>query len=308
MIIIGLKSAGIGNCMFQYAAARALAVKNNTIVKIDISELNISNQLGSHVDSTEKQFQLFNNSIGVFNIEYEFADNKEVKKFRGWGNGKLLTNKIKRKLRRLLNHYPKSYFKEKTIHKYQPELLSYNGDTYLDGTLINPNYFKGVEQILRRELVFRTEPIGKNLDISEQISSCESVSIHVRRGDYCNTSQTANIYPVYGLEYYKKAIDIINKKIISPKFFIFSDDIEWVKEEFGFISNSCIVDHNSIENGAEDMRLMSQCKHNIITNSTFSWWGAWLNTNPDKIIIAPKKWRNDSIDTSDLSMNQWYNI
>ena len=81
MIIIGLKSAGIGNCMFQYAAARALAVKNNTIVKIDISELNISNQLGSHVDSTEKQFQLFNNSIGVFNIEYEFADNKEVKKF-----------------------------------------------------------------------------------------------------------------------------------------------------------------------------------------------------------------------------------
>lgn len=304
MIIIGLKSAGLGNCMFQYAAAKSLAIQNDTIVKFDVINLN-KQQMPFERETNSKITDLLKSSIGVFNVNYKIANKIEVEKFKGWIEDRRISSRIKKKIRNITKYYPVSYFREKRIHEYDSTFFDNTKDTYLEGTFINPKYFENVADVISKEFRFKSQSIRKNKDLLEEIQLCNSVSIHVRRGDYVNNKCTRNIYPVYGIDYYKKATQIISKKTSNLKFFIFSDDIKWVKDNFNFFKNSTIVDHNGINKGYEDLRLMMHCKHNIITNSTFSWWAAWLNTNTNKIVIVPRKWRNDDIDTSDLLLDSW---
>ncbi len=124
-------------------------------------------------------------------------------------------------------------------------------------------------------------------------------------GDYVN-------HPIHGgictMDYYQQAIDIMKSKIVNPKFFIFSNDIEWCHSHLK-LADAVYITGNKGENSYRDMQLMSMCKHNIIANSSFSWWGAWLNNNPDKIVIAPAKWFNDpKINTRDLIPDDWIKI
>ena len=134
-----------------------------------------------------------------------------------------------------------------------------------------------------------------------------AVSVHVRRGDYVNNKNANAFHGVCSPEYYRKAIELIAKRVDSPKYFVFSDDIEWVKEHIEipnavFVSQKDIADH-------EELVLMSKCKHAIIANSSFSWWGAWLNANPNKLVIAPKQWVSDSrVNTVDAIPAEWVRI
>lgn len=151
-------------------------------------------------------------------------------------------------------------------------------------------YFKKNENTIRKDFTFKNKPTGNNLKLLKKIKSLDSVSIHVRRGDYANDKKTNKFHGILSAKYYKKAIEVISGKVKNPVYFIFSDDIEWCKDNFRYLDKVFFVEGNIGNKDYEDMRLMSNCKHNIIANSSFSWWGAWLNVNPDKIVIAPKKW------------------
>lgn len=159
------------------------------------------------------------------------------------------------------------------------------------------NSFKFNEQRLNQE----TRRIAKSLG-GEGVT----VSIHIRRGDYLSDAFASGFGNCCPLEYYRKAINFMNEKFHDPLFLIFSDDMEWVKENL-ILRNAIYVNHNKNIDSWQDMYLMSKCKHNIIANSTFSWWGAWLNDNDDKIVIAPKRWWS-TIDNDDVVPESWIRL
>ncbi|MDD2505652.1 MAG: alpha-1,2-fucosyltransferase, partial [Bacilli bacterium] len=135
-----------------------------------------------------------------------------------------------------------------------------------------------------------------------------SDSLHVRRGDYVLNSTTNKVHGTCGINYYNKAIDIVTKENPEAVFFVFSDDCDWARNNLKINHEKYFIDFNGKENCHEDIRLMSLCKHNIIANSSFSWWGAWLNNNKNKIVVAPKKWFNVKINTKDLVPENWIKI
>jgi len=142
----------------------------------------------------------------------------------------------------------------------------------------------------------------------QKIKEKNSVSLHIRRGDYLTMQKAIDTIGVCPLDYYDKAIREITRKIKNPTFFIFSDDINWVKENLKTNSPTIFVSGGKLKD-YEELILMSKCKHNIIANSSFSWWGAWLNNNPNKIVIAPKKWFKDtSKNTRDLIPESWLKL
>ena len=161
------------------------------------------------------------------------------------------------------------------------------------GLYQSENYFKQIENTLRQEFTLKDALSATAQLYANQITQEQnSVSIHIRRGDYILNKETNSYHGTCEIDYYEKAIQHIESKIQSPTFFIFSDDIEWAKENLK-IEGALYVSNPSLTE-CEELILMSKCKHNIIANSSFSWWGAWLNTNPEKINIGPLKWFNDS--------------
>ena len=158
----------------------------------------------------------------------------------------------------------------------------------------NEKYFITTANTIRNEFVLKDNLSNEGLNWKNKIeNSGNSISVHIRRGDYVNNPVTKAYHGTCSPEYYEKAISYISDKVQDPSFFVFSDNLAWVKKNISFntyavfyVSESGVPDH-------EELFLMSRCTHNIIANSSFSWWGAWLNPNPSKIIIAPKKWSNN---------------
>ena len=148
------------------------------------------------------------------------------------------------------------------------------------------------------EFSIKYPPSFQNRELSRKIESHESISLHIRRGDFVQDSKTHQFHGACSLDYYNRCIEYVSEKTNNPHFFVFSDDPHWAKENLRQDISTTIVENNSGFKAYEDLQLMSQCKHNIIANSSFSWWGAWLNANPDKIVCAPKQWfRNKLMDT-----------
>lgn len=157
------------------------------------------------------------------------------------------------------------------------------------GTWQSPKYFTHARQEVLQTFTFRESMISSySADILQKINNLNSVSLHIRRGDYLS-GKYDGLLLCCQLDYYKRAILYMETHLQNPVFFCFSDDIEYVRQNFKG-DNFVFVDGNQGDNSWQDMFLMSRCRHNIIANSTFSWWGAYLNLNPDKIVIAPKKW------------------
>jgi hypothetical protein len=180
---------------------------------------------------------------------------------------------------------------------------------YLDGYWQSENYFKKTEEIIRKEFTLK-KPLGEKgrKQAAEITKNPFSVSLHVRRGDYASSEKVKKTIGLLPLNYYEEAIKKIVAQIPNAHFFIFSDDISWVKEHLHvslphrYISSVDIPDY-------EELILMSLCKNNITANSSFSWWGAWLNTNPTKVVIAPKKWFADKkLDSKELIPSSWITI
>ncbi len=160
------------------------------------------------------------------------------------------------------------------------------GSYYISGCFQSMRYFKDIFNEIARDFTLKIPLNAKNSKTLEKIRSCESVCLHVRRGDYLKPD-IINLIGIVGLDYYKRAIEFISQRVSNPKFFVFSNDIAWARDNLGI--EAVFVDWNDQENYF-DLELMRNCKHNIIANSTFSWWGGALNENPHKIVIAPKVW------------------
>lgn len=272
---------GHSNQMFQYAIARSLSLRHNVPFVMDDTWFSAT----AEVD-TPRVYEL-----GVYNI---------IEKFAHPG----LTFKIKQKLG-LAQRYSEQGF------KFSSEIFDSKEDVYLTGFFQTEKYFKDIRAVLLKDFTHKSKPVGNNAKLLKEIlANKDSVSLHVRRGDYVTNKDAAAFHGLKDLDYYKAALKIIKKKVKSPTLYVISNDPAWCKENLKLDAPMVFVDNNDdVTGGAEDMRLMRACRHNIMANSSFSWWGAWLNENPEKIIVAPKQWFQDkSIDTSDLLPDEWIKL
>lgn len=174
------------------------------------------------------------------------------------------------------------------------------------GTWQSQRYFEGAENDVRKAFAFKEELLNEpTRKLRDAVEDCNAVSLHVRRDDYLSRQYAQGFGGICTKEYYQNAIAYIKNNTANPSLFVFSDDIEWCRENLE-VSDAIFVDCNHGDESWQDMYLMSRCKHNIIANSTFSWWGAWLNANPDKIVVAPGKWWNGLKD--DVVPKEWKRI
>lgn len=274
MVIVELKG-GLGNQMFQYAVAKIIATKHNSKVLLDTS---FYYDRRKNKNVTPRSFEL-----DVFQNNYIIASKEQLQRFKEIPKylqiRKLLGIKY---VKRIIE---KQYTFDSSVMKAYPPV-------YLKGYFQSYKYLLGSERLILETFRFKEYSLRKkNVLIKEGLQNKNSVAIHVRRGDYISNPKTSRFHGNLTLDYYFKAIDIINSKVDDAHLYFFSDDIEWVKEAFKKVDNSSFfIEGNEGVWAWQDMCLMSHCNHNIIANSSFSWWGAWLNNNTEKIVIAPNKW------------------
>jgi hypothetical protein len=288
-MIISRIYGGMGNQMFQYAYGRALSIKHKTKFKIYFDDCGIG--WADH----SKQLMLTR-----FNIQAEIATEKDRAKFICDSNN--ISTKALHKINRILKglHYIGDGAR---VHEYHYNALNTPDNSYTDGFWQSDIYFKGVESAIRNDFSIKYPLSEYAKKIERQIKSCNAVSIHIRRGDYLEQTKT---YVICDMHYYNKAVSVIKSKVEHPVIFAFSNDAIWIKENLKFDVPVVVVEGTQ---AYEDMHLMSCCKHNISSNSTFGWWGAWLNPNKDKIVILPKRWLTDpSINTDHYTVQGWLRI
>jgi hypothetical protein len=291
MIIVKL-IGGLGNQMFQYAAAKALALRHGTYVKVDTMDL----EKDAEGKFTQRHFEL-----EIFEEAIERATEDEIKPFLKFANLKVM-----REFQRRLPFLFKHLMAFESGSPYHPEFSSYPANTYLSGFWQSELYFKAYQNEIVKAFRFNRAIIEQNRALAELISKKNSVSLHIRRGDYVSNLNANTFHGLCSMEYYTAAVQRIYEKHQDIELFIFSDDISWCRNNLTFCQPLHFVETN---NAASDLYLMSQCRHNIIANSSFSWWGAWLNQNHDKIIIAPKQWIADkSVDTKDIIPESWVKL
>lgn len=286
---------GLGNQMFQYAFALKLKTLFEEDVYIDIQHFNAS---------IFKSFKSHNLHNG-YELDRLFYGKtlKEAKPGKIWRVSHYIPNYwISRAIRK---YFPsrKSEVIEKLKFQYDPTILEIKGSKYYEGYWQSPLYFDDIRSLVVEEFRFpKMDEVNQN--IANNMNSSNSVSLHVRRGDYINNPGWGGICT---LDYYRKAIEIALGEIENPVFYIFSNDIEWCKENLSsFILDASVIyiNHNKGNESYKDMQLMTFARCCIIANSSFSWWGAWLNNRDNKLIIAPKRWTN-TVDKTNVYPQDW---
>lgn len=283
--------------------------------KIDLVEINggLGNQMFQYSYAIYLQYHAHPNH----QIYLDLSTILDYKKHNGWELDRVFgctiaslpiqkINDIKRERKRFrllkIVHETKECF-------YAP--VNYRGSKRVRlhiGYWQNEGYLLPVEERIRKAFEFDLQKLSaQTLSIASQIAQPNSVAIHIRRGDYVNESASAAVHGAICTEkYYHKAIELIQQKLPSdPHFYLFSDDPQWVEESF-HLPHQTIVCHNRAADSWQDMYLFSQCQHHIIANSSFSWWGAWLSLNPNKIVIAPSIWFNQR--QTDIVPPHWTQI
>ena len=275
MIVVRLMG-GLGNQLFQYAAAKQLSVINNSELYFDISFFESNKE-----DTTPRKFEL-----DVFNINYKLATDEMLHHFHGSE-----FNSTELVLTKLLSF---GKFKKYKFNGYgfDTNFLNLKGNYYVRGFFQSEKYFSEIKNIIREELIINEQYLPIDLELVNKINNSEnSVSIHIRRGDYIHNLTSMDVHGICSKDYYVKSIRLIKEKLGTDNihFYIFTDDANWVRNEMNWEVDCTLV---SDKKPIEDFYLMSLCKHNIIANSTFSWWAAWLNENENKSIFVPKQWTN----------------
>ena len=285
MIIADLRG-GLGNQMFQYSAGRALSLR-----------LGVTLGLYNHNSKTD----IVPNQLDQFNIKVENIPQSLLPPSRP-SNGFLWM------LWKLGLTKPK-VFRQGGLG-YNPKFVEVSGNTYLRGYWQSEMFFVDCKDVIKSDFEFTSEPKGQNLDILQEIQETEtSISLHVRRGDYLN-QKNKSIFSSCSREYYEQAVGLIAEQCQNiPKVFVFSDDPEWVSNHFKLPFEMRAMTHNSVDQAIEDLRLMTACEHHVIANSSFSWWGAWLGQNPNKITVAPARWFADpKYSNPDIYCKDWIRL
>ena len=289
-MIIAEIGRGLGNSMYVYAAAKALAEHHKTELKLDIT----------HIQSWPK-FEKYGGdwdfTLGKFNISAPIATNKELRKYV-W----------KTKFRPIDKLFRKYGLFEKNVHTFPThgrvkDFFKIPNNSYLLLYCGHQKFFQSIKDIIQKEFTLKDKYKTKIKTLLEKITKQDSVSLHVRRGDILKIKDNNAL----DIEYYKKAIKIIKNKIKNPIYYVFSDDISWCKQNL----NNLGIKLNFIEGNTtyEDLELMRNCKNNILANSAMSWWAGYLNSNPKKIVIAPKNFSHFKHQANnDSLLSDWIKI
>ncbi len=300
-MIISHLMGGLGNQMFEYAAGLSLATRRNTVLKLDVSFFHEGNVDGRSY------------ALGCLNVAAQFATADEIWRLNGkLGRKQELAKKILSALgqRRLADlmavtgqaHYQKDW-------TYYPEFLQLRDNTWLHGNYQSEKFFASVADLLRHQFTFRYPPAPDAEEMAAKIKSGPSVAVHFRRGDYVPGEKWDKMGVLVG-DYYDRAINSIRARLPGDTtYYLFSDDIEAIEREYKPGVPHVFVKCCQHANYYDKIRLMALCDHNIIANSTFSWWAAWLNCNPEKTVIAPKQWFSGyGHNESDICPTEWLRV
>lgn len=269
MIVINL-TGGLGNQMFQYAFGKYLSSRHKTELKYHFTNA---------LFNTQRSF-----ALDVFNIKASEATDVDL------GNFGIFKNRYINRFQYLLDtrwgvKLNKNIVTQRYPYIFENSLRLIPNNKYVQGYFTDEQYFKGIEGTLRRDFTSKNPLDQTSIKLIKKMNEVDSISIHVRRGDLITNSSNAQFL---GLNYYINAINNLSKRVDNPHYFVFSDDIPWCKENLSSLAkNINFIDHNKGLGAYKDLILISHCKCNIIANSTFSWWGAWLNEYKNKIIIKP---------------------
>lgn len=296
-MIISAIFGGLGNQMFQYARGLSLAKSTEKELTIDCS-------LQKSFASKHNGFELNN----VFNIQTRECSKSELGKIIGFAA-------YSKRLRKLLSH-PRlrslrnsSFICEDAAHTEHIPQKPLKPEVYLCGYWQSEKYFIEHAKTIRSTFKFPRLRTAQDVETENQIVKLESVSLHIRRGDYISNPKAAATHGSCSITYYKDAIKHIERQIHSPHFFIFSDDMDWAKSKISpIINQATLIEGHHGSESYRDMQLMSQCKHHIIANSSFSWWGSWLNSSSEKIVVAPRAWFADGSTPPNLIPEKWLRI
>lgn len=293
MVIVRLMG-GLGNQMFQYAAARRLALVHDVPLKLDVS------WFARRADRTY--------GLHALQITESFATADELQEITGPSTKGIRTLGLR--LRRWFRiGYGWTWIHERRLSPFDRRVFTARGRTYLDGYWQSEKYFLDVAKTIRREFAIDFQPDARSREIADQIATTESVSVHVRRGDYVSDHRTSPARSVCTPEYYRRCVSHVAERLANPHLFLFSDDPDWVVANLRFDHPWTLVSGDPARKDHDDLRLMSACRHHIIANSSFSWWAAWLNPHRAKLVLAPRRWMNDPrVDDRDVVPPGWIRV
>ena len=287
MFIVQL-AGGLGNQLFQFSFGRALALRHGRELKFDLRFLLKANQHSGY-------------ALGEFSYKPQVASAIDLLRYP------MISSSIAERMKTQIN--PFLGITTEVGMAYSNHYLEKASTTNIlyRGYWQSEKYFKTVESQIRDDLLFIRSDEFDSMDIITEIKSCNAISIHVRRGDYIKNAAAAAIYFQCGQEYYDKAMQVIFESIENPVFFVFSDDLEYARSLFNKYG-ALIRYVDSTISPYQDMYAMSCCKHNIIANSTFSWWGAWLNRHENKIVLTPPQWFNNASSMNNIIPESFHTI
>jgi hypothetical protein len=286
MIIVRLQG-GLGNQMFQYACAKNLALRLSSGVRFDLSDLLDDEQRTLH---TPRYYEL-----GCFRLPQEFATEQDLTRF----------TRTQKPLKRLLRHQRPCQVLREQAPGYDSRLIEKAGRRMLlIGHWQSEKYFLSSADTVRRDFQLSRPLSNRARTLIDGINDRNSVSVHVRRGDYVSNAAALAHHGVCGEKYYQGALVYARERIRDPLFVFFSDDPEWCRRNFGDMKEALFIEPSYF--AAEDMFLMSRCRHHILANSSFSWWGAWLHPDPGKMVIAPRPWLSHAAkEPTDIIPDAW---
>ncbi|MBC3805611.1 hypothetical protein GH808_14470 [Acetobacterium fimetarium] len=286
---------GYGNQLFQYSFLRELQLKYNCEdVKADLAYF-----------STIKENSVYIPRIEKLNVKIDRATQADLSTvciLKHTSDPSTLIYRAGIIFEKIFNH--QYYLESDRAHRDIESILGYQ---YYDGYWQSWKHLNGIENELRNEITLKEKMSEKSRNAIDKFSSENSVFIGIRRGDYLATSRLRRHFGSYDNAYFNKAIGIMKEKVADPVFYVFSNDIDWIKENMRF---DCKVNYREFEDqtsDTEELFVMSACKHAIIVNSTFYWWGAWLIENEQKTIIAPQRWFADG-SPIDIVPDTWIKI
>lgn len=283
-------SDGLGNQMFQYAFARKLQIETGKVVYLDTRFIN-NEDVTARGEQTCRDKKNADRKYGLehFRIRLPQAGESVLKPWSYLTENDAISQSIYRLAQAGL--WPWQYRDEETFDVKKGAFLP----TYYKGYFFDLSYFDSIKDVLQREFVLK-EKMRLPGELSRLLRNEDTISIHVRRGDFLKLNRD-----ISQKEYYPKTLAYMSKVVSQPTYLVFSDDIEWVREHLEIPGEKIYVSEMGFQD-YEEMAIMKHCKHHIIANSTFSYWPAYLNANPDKVVVCPKNWKTDIIP------KQWVSI
>lgn len=287
--VIARIEGGLGNQLFQYAAARSLADRLGCDLVLDLRGLD---------ESGDRPFQL-----NLYCIRASVASSQQVQGLPDWRASRW------GRIRSNISQFAPAYFSFPIVwprsFAFDARFDRITQPVYLVGYWQSEKYFDWNRTNLLRDLQL-VAPLPLDTTLRDEIRSTRSVALHIRRGDYVTNSAAAQFHGLCDMAYYHASINALRSRFPDIHVFVFSDEPAWARANLRLDVPTRFVDANPTDKGHIDLELMRQCRHHVIANSSFSWWGSWLCESGEQVVYAPSRWFADpATDTSDVIPARW---